>query len=185
MNSKTLLLVLTALSLPGGALAARCKFETQEVDHVEAKRVILFRGATVGLGGYFGVNGGRYYLRGLFGSNFRGRVTFSVETPLELTLADNRTLTLDVVTEATSSKMKFGHIITVSRDAEPVYLVTAEQWEALRKTPVVRLHMPFHAKGERQSETRDVKSKHAQKIMDAVECVTETSEVLARPEPAT
>jgi hypothetical protein len=183
MNAKTILLVLITLLLTGGAHAAKCKFETQQVDHVESRRLILFRGATVGLGGHFGMKNGEYYLRGLFGSNFKARAMFTADTPLELTLADDRVLTLDVVTEAISSKLRFGHIITASREAEPVFSVTAEQWSVLQESPIVSLHMSFDAKGERQSETRDVKSKHAQRIMAALECVTQEGDAVSQAEP--
>jgi hypothetical protein len=143
----------------------------------------LFRGATVGLGSQFGVKSGEYYLRGFFGSNFKARAMFTAATPLELTLADDHVLTLDVITEAISSKLKFGHIITASREAEPVFSITLEQWTALQESPIVNLHMSFDVEGERQSETRDVKSKHAQRIMAALMCVTQEADTDSQPEP--
>ena len=171
MNTKTILLLMIVLPFAGNAHAAKCKFEVQEADHLESRRVVLFRGATVGLLGYFGAKSGEYYLRGLFGSNFKARAMFTAETPLDLILADDRTLTLDIVTETISSKLKFGHIITVTRDAHPVYSVTPEQWSALQESPIVGLRMPYDVKGERRTEVRDVKKKHAQRIMDAISCV--------------
>ena len=173
MNS--LVFVLFALPFASGAHAAKCKFETKEADHVEARRVILFRGMSVGLMGYFGFNNGEYYLRGLFGSNLMGRARFTSETPLELTLSDGRTLTLDVVTEATASRLKIGHIFLASRDAQPVFSVTPEQWSALRDTPIVNLQMAFDVERERQIEDRKVKGKHARKIMAAIACVDRES----------
>lgn len=184
MNTKTTLLLAITLIFAGGADAASCKFEFSEAGHVESDRLVLFRGATIGLMGHFGVQDGEHYLRGYFGSNFKGRVLFTEETPLKLTLADNRTLALNVVTEVLSSKMKFGHIITVTRDAEPVYSITPEQWSALRESPIVTVHMPFEAKGERQTEIRDVKSKHAQRIMEALKCVAQEVDAAAGEQPA-
>jgi len=181
MNTKTIFLVLITLLLSGGAYAAKCEFEIQQVEHVESRRLILFRGATVGLGGQFGLKSGQYYLRGFFGSNFKARAMFTADTPLDLTLADDRVLTLDVLTEATSSKLKFGHIITASREAEPIFIITPEQWVALQESPIVSLHMPFDAKGERQSEIRNVKSKHAQRIMAALMCVTQEGDAVSQP----
>ncbi len=190
MNSmllrRSLLLILATLSFAGGAHAAKCKFETQEADHVESRRVVLFRATTIGLLGYFGLKNGEHYLRGVFGSNFKGRVLFTAETPLELALADGRTLTLDIVTEEMSSGLHFGHIILVTRDAHPVFTVTPEQWNALRESPIVNLKMSFDAKDERQTQDREVKGKHARKIMDAIACVDQASGAGAetRPEQA-
>jgi hypothetical protein len=180
MNAKTIILVLITLLLTGGAHAAKCKFEIEQGNHVESRKLILFRGLTVGLGGQFGVKNGQYYLRGFFGSNFKARAMFTADTPLELTLADDHVLTLDVVTEAISSKLKFGHIITASREAEPIFSITREQWTALQKSPIVSLNMPFVVKGERQSEIRNVKTKHAQRIMTAVKCITQESAAVSK-----
>lgn len=179
MKATKTLVVLITLQFAGAAHAAQCKFEVQEADHVESHRLVIFRGATVGLLGYLGVKNGEYYLRGLFGSNFKARAMFTADTPLELTLADDRTLRLDVVTEAISSKLKFGHIITASREAEPVFSVTPEQWSTLQEIPIARLHMSFDIKGERKSELREVKSKHAQRIMAAIACVSQESEAVS------
>jgi len=171
MKATTVFLLLFALLLSSGACAAKCKFEIQQTDHVESRRLVLFRGATVGLGGQFGLKDGQHYLRGFFGSNFKARAVFTSDTPLKLTLADDRVLTLNVLTEAISSKLKFGHIITASREAEPIFFLTLEQWVALQESPIVSLHMSFDVKGQRQSETRKVKSKHAERIMAALMCV--------------
>ena len=187
MNSmlmrKTLLLVLATLPFAGEAHAAKCKFEMQEAEHVESRRVVLFRAMAIGLLGYLGQKNGEYYLRGVFGSNFKGRVLFTTDTPLELTLADGRTLTLDVVTEEMSSGLHFGHILLVTRDAHPVFTVTPEQWNALRETPIVNLRMSFELKEERQTEDREVKGKHAQKIMAAIACVDRESGPVAGAVP--
>ena len=169
------LLVLTLMLFADRAQAAKCKFEIEETGHVAHRRVVLFRGATVGLGGQFGMKDGEYYLKGFFGSNFKGRATFTADTPLELTLADERTLSLDVITEATSSKLQLGHIITASREAEPIFTVRREQWLALSEQPIVSLHMSYDVEGERHSEVRDVKGKHADKIMAALDCVDQAS----------
>ena len=173
---KKILIVLAALPLADVANAAKCKFDIEEADHIETRRVVLFRGATVGLGGKFGVQQGEYYLRGFFGSNFKARASFTAANPLELTLADGRVLSLEVVTEATSSKLQFGHIITSSREAEPVFAVSREQWSALMEHPIVSLHMSYEAKGERKSENRKVKGKHADKIMAALTCLAQASD---------
>lgn len=173
--SKTLLLVLATLPFAGEAHAAKCKFETREADHIESRQVVLFRAMTIGLLGHLGLKNGEYYLRGIFGSNFKGRVLFSAETPLELTLADGRNLTLDIITEELSSGLHFGHIILVTRDAHPVFTVTPEQWSALRESPIVNLKMSFDAKDERQTQDREVKGKHARKIMAAIACVDRES----------
>ena len=183
MNTKAVLVGLITLLLSGGAHAAKCKFEVQQVDHVESARLVLFRGATVGLGGQFGLKSGQHYLRGFFGSNFIARAMFTEDTPLELTLADDRVLTLDVLTEATSSKLKFGHIITASREAEPIFSISPEQWVALQESPIVSLHMSFDAKSERQSETRKVKRKHAQRIVSALKCVTQETDTTSQAKP--
>jgi hypothetical protein len=183
MNTKAVLVGLITLLLSGGAHAAKCKFEVQQVDHVESARLVLFRGATVGLGGQFGLKSGQHYLRGFFGSNFKARAMFTEDTPLELTLADDRVLTLDVLTEATSSKLKFGHIITASREAEPIFSISPEQWVALQESPIVSLHMSFDAKSERQSETRKVKRKHAQRIVSALKCVTQETDTTSQAKP--
>jgi len=183
MNTKTILVGLIALLLSGGAHAAKCRFEVQKVDHVETSRLVLFRGATVGLGGQFGLKSGQYFLRGFFGSNFKARAMFTEDTPLELTLADDRVLTLDVLTEAISSKLKIGHIITASREAEPVFSITPEQWGALQDSPIVSLHMSFDVKSERQSETRNVKGKHAQRIVTALKCVTQEGDGASQAKP--
>lgn len=173
MRSRVFLTALNVAIFSSAGHAASCKFEIKQDDQIESRRLVLFRGATVGLGGAFGFKDDLYYLRGFFGSNFKARATFTTDTPLELTLADGRRLTLRVATEAISSKIKFGHVITVSREAEPIYSVTPEQWTALRESPLVRLEMPFHVKGERQLESREVKSSHAQRISDALECVSQ------------
>jgi len=183
VNTKTILLVPIILLLTSGASAAKCKFEIKQVDHVESRRLVLFRGATVGLGGHFGVKNSQFYLSGRFGSNFKARATFTKKTPLVLTLADGRALSLDVITEAISSKLKFGHIITGSREAQPIFLVTSEQWRALLESPIVSLYMPFDIEGERQSETRNVKNKHAKKIIAALECVTQESDSIPKIDP--
>ena len=180
----SILFTLIFLPLAGGAHAAKCKFETQEADHVESRRVVLFRATTIGLLGYLGLKNGEYYLRGVFGSNFKGRVLFTAETPLELTLADGRTLTLDIVTEEMSSGLHFGHIILVTRDAHPVFTVTPEQWNALREDPIVNLKMSFDAKDERQTQDRAVKSKHARKIMDAIACIDQASDAIPETNPS-
>ena len=70
-----------------------------------------------------------------------------------------------------SSGLHFGHIILVTRDAHPVFTVTPEQWSALRESPIVNLKMSYDAKDERQTQDREVKGKHARKIMDAIACV--------------
>jgi len=172
MNARTILFLILLMSLFGNAHAAKCKFEVQEANHVESKRLVLFRGATIGLMGYFGVKDGERYIRGLFGSNFKARAMFTADTPLELIMVDNRTVTLNVVTETISSKLKFGHIITGTRDAHPVYSVTPEQWSALQAEPIASLRLNYDVKGERRTEARDVKKKHAQRIMDAIACVS-------------
>ena len=79
MDFRTTILVLAGLLIAGGSQAADCKFEIEEVDHIEAPRLIMFRGATVGLGGQFGVKDGENYLRGFFGSNFKARALFNAE----------------------------------------------------------------------------------------------------------
>ncbi len=172
MNARIMLLLIVVLPFAGSAYAAKCKFEIQEADHVESRRLVLFRGATIGLMGNFGIRNGERYLRGLFGSNFKARAMFTADTPLELMLTDDRTVSLSVVTETISSKLKFGHIITGTRDAHPVYSLTPEQWSALQASPIVSLRLNYDVKGERRTEAREVKKKHAGRIIDALACVS-------------
>lgn len=49
---------------------------------------------------------------------------------------------------------------------------------------LVGLHMTFDAKGERHSEIRDVKSKHAEKILASLECVSQSADVATRADDA-
>ena len=168
------MLVVLAVFQSGSLEAAKCKFEIDEPGHVESRMVLFFRGGLVGLQGFFGIKDGERYLRGLYGSNFKAKAHFFEETPLQLTLADGREITLDVIVDA-SAKLQIGHYITVSRQAEPFFAVTDDQWTALQESPIVGLHMTFDAKGERRSETREVKSKHAEKIQAALECVAQSS----------
>lgn len=183
MKTAIVIFILTMLSLAGGAQAAKCKFEIEEADQIESRLLLLFRGGLVGLSGHFGLRNGKPYLKAHYGSNFKARAQFSEDTPLELHLADGRNITLDVISDA-SAELQFGHIITGSRVAQPLFAITAPQWDALLESPIVRLHMAFDAKGERRSETRDVKDKHAKRIMAALECIVQEGHAISPVEPA-
>ncbi len=178
---KTLILVFITLLLVEAAHAAKCKYEVEQVDHVESRMLILFRGGLVGLAGYFGEKNGQPYLKGRYASHFKGRAQFTAENPLKLILADGRTLTLDVISDAISSKLRFGHIITASREAQPIFTITAKQWHALVENPIISLSLSFDVEGKRHSTTRDVKDKHAKKIQAALKCVMLAGEIASQP----
>ena len=166
-----LLALVVCLILAATSQAAKCRYEIEEADHLESRMLILYRGAITGMAGHFGVKQNQRYFQGRYGSNFKGRASFTAETPLVLNLDDGRTLTLEVMSEAISSKIRFGHVITVAREAKPVFTVTPDQWQALLTNPVSSLHMSFFVGDERHEVSRDVKPKHAQKIQAAMACV--------------
>lgn len=172
MKTTIVSLTVLSLSLAGEVQAAKCKFEIDEGHQIESRLLLLFRGGLVGLSGQFGIKDGKPYLKALYGSSFKASAQFSEDTPLQLHLADGRTLTLNVISDD-AAKLQIGHIITATREARPLFAITEQQWNALLESPIVRLLMTFDAKGERRSEERNVKPKHAEQILAALKCINQ------------
>jgi len=165
------MLAIIVLLMASPVYAAKCKFGIEKPGHVESKMLLVFRGMTVGLQGYFGVKDGETYFRGRYASNYKARENFTEETPLELTLADGRTLSLEVIS-GDDADIQFGHLITVSREAQPVFTVAEAQWQALLESPIVALRLSFEVADGYRSRESKVKARHAAKIQAAMECVT-------------
>ena len=152
------------------ALAQRCKYEVETDAQLESKLLIIFRGGTVGLAGYFGVLDGRPYLRGSYASQFRAKAEFTSETPLELLLANGDSMTISVNTTSEARLRFFGAALN-NRQAEPIFSLTRNQFEVLANTAIVGLTMNFIVEGEAQSTQREVKPKHAERIAEAITCL--------------
>jgi hypothetical protein len=165
------LLALMALSLLStSALAQRCNFRTETEGHVESKILVLFRGGIVAMGGHFGIKDGEAYLRTRYNSQFKGRASFSADTPLTLRLADGKEVALPVVAD-TEAKLAVIGIALGNRTAQPMFALTREQLAMLAESPVVGLTMRFRADGALQSDDREVKQGHSESIRDTVRCL--------------
>lgn len=168
MKRTMIAVVLCILAMP--AFAQRCKLEVETGSQIESKLLIIFRGGTVGLAGYFGISDGVPYLRGSYASQFRARAEFTTETPLVLKLANGETLELAVNIDA-RAKLTFVGAAFGNRQAQPVYAISDRQLATLAEIPITSLTLNFIVDGEQRSTDREVTSKHAEKIIEAIGCL--------------
>ena len=166
----SLLAMFMASMVAAPAWAQKCKYEVETDTQLESRLLIIFRGGTVGLAGYFGVLDGQPYLRGSYASQFRARAEFTADTPLELVLANGDSMTLPVNTTSEARLRFFGAALN-NRQAEPIFSLSQDQLHTLADTHVVGLTMNFVVEGEAQSTEREVKPNHAERIADAVSCL--------------
>ena len=155
-----LLAALMSSMVAAPALAQKCKYEVETDTQLESRLLIIFRGGTVGLAGYFGVLDGQPYLRGSYASQFRAKAQFTAATPLELVLANGNSMTLPVNTTSEARLRFFGAALN-NRQAEPIFSLSRDQLET----------MHFVVEGAPQSTEREVKPKHAERITEAVTCL--------------
>jgi hypothetical protein len=133
---KTLLILALSL-LSTTAFSQNCKLKTTDADgQVESKILVLFRGGIVAMGGYFGIKDGQPYLRTRYNSQFKGRASFTSETPLTFTLADGQQVELPVIDEERSRLSIIGAAFN-NRVAQPVFAITKEQVATLSRSPIV------------------------------------------------
>jgi hypothetical protein len=162
------LLILCSLSTT--SFAQDCKFKTETETQVESKILVLFRGGVVAMGGYFGIKDGQPYLRTRYNSQFKGRASFTAETPLTLKLANGQEVELPVIDEEQSRLSIIGAAFN-NRVAQPVFGMTREQVSVLSESPIVSLTLRFMADGTLQSDVREVSGGNGQSMLQVIRCL--------------
>ena len=170
MRIFTTIMALVLCTLPV-QVDAKCKFGTKKPNHVETKLIQLKSKLTKAINFKFGNVEGQYYL--IVNVHSIGkRYEFDAETPLEIFLANDKSLLLTPAEPEKAHRTIMGLAINY-KQSNTYFNVEKEVFEKLRTVAISGVDLHYKHKGKAGIEAFSVGGRAAKRAMEYVGCALE------------